>query len=200
MVAVPFGAGVALIAHLQSVRRQGNVQDTASPFQEVSAPHGAVAAPSDRLQAALCTLNIKLPADVRVHSAKVAPAGFDANQDATGKVYHYHIASEQRPDPWDAPFRCVPRSLGHRCIARKWISVRIKASLNVEAMQAVAALLQSRQDFTALSDPRKRGEKADNIPRPCFEVVRVLFSPKDSHGEAERMDEGVGYFWGQVTC
>ncbi|KAK3260843.1 hypothetical protein CYMTET_30219 [Cymbomonas tetramitiformis] len=170
---------------------QGNVQDTASPFQEVSAPHGAVAAPSDRLQAALCTLNIKLPADVRVHSAKVAPAGFDANQDATGKVYHYHIASEQRPDPWDAPFRWWILPVICKKLRGRPEFPR-QASLNVEAMQAVAALLQSRQDFTALSDPRKRGEKADNVRRlHRVEVCRADSAP----GHVLIILEGDGFLY-----
>ena len=77
-------------------------------------------------------LNAQLPPEVRVLDVAHAPAGFHARYSARCKTYRYVI--------WSAPL------IGPFAYRYAW---HIPATLDLEAMQAAAAALPGRQDFSA---------------------------------------------------
>ena len=93
-------------------------------------------------------LNALLPPDIRVLQAARAPAGFHARRWALGKEYRYFI--------WNAPVM-------DPCRRRYW--VHVYKPLDVHRMQAAAALLVGRHDFSALTA---------NPNREVGSTVRVL--------------------------
>jgi tRNA pseudouridine38-40 synthase len=91
--------------------------------------------PAARLVRALVHgTNSRLPADVRVLAAAPAPAGFHARRHAAGKEYRYQLRRVEVLSPLDAPF-----------------ALRVDPRLDVAALQAAAALLPGRHDFTAFA-------------------------------------------------
>lgn len=91
-----------------------------------------VSHPGDAVSAA--RLNSELPSDVRVLSSERAPEGFDARRDATSRVYRYRVL----PGPTGRAFE--------QDRAMHW-----KYPLDREALEACAAFLPGRHDFTAFT-------------------------------------------------
>jgi len=91
----------------------------------------ALRVPVDRLPYAL---NTRLPADIVVRDAAVAPPGFHARYSATGKHYRYRLRLHRFPDPLERTheWRCDP-------------------GLDVAAMQAAATALCGSHDFTSFT-------------------------------------------------
>ena len=84
-------------------------------------------------------LNGILPADVRVHRVREAPAGFDARFSAVWRRYAYRIA--------DAPHLVDPLVRGH---VLAW-----PRELDVDAMNGAAARLTGEHDFAAFCKKRE---------------------------------------------
>jgi tRNA pseudouridine38-40 synthase len=95
----------------------------------------------------LRALNALLPGDVRIISARAAPAGFDARKSARSKVYRYRIINGPRVSPF--LYRYVLHWPGR---------------LDFERMAEAARLFKRRADFTAFSSNR--------LLRPVRRVVR----------------------------
>jgi tRNA pseudouridine38-40 synthase len=85
--------------------------------------------PPDAIQRGL---NAVLPASVRLVSVEEAPPGFHARFDATGKIYEYRIINAAFISPFLARYA--------------W---HVPQPLEVDAMQAAAAVLVGRHDFAA---------------------------------------------------
>jgi tRNA pseudouridine38-40 synthase len=83
----------------------------------------------ERLQRAL---NGSLPEDVAVREVALAPDGFDARRDATGKLYRYSL--------WNAPERAPLLRRRALCLLRP---------LDLERIRAAAAQLVGRHDFAS---------------------------------------------------
>jgi tRNA pseudouridine38-40 synthase len=77
-------------------------------------------------------LNARLPDDIRVLAVEEAPAGFHAREHALSKEYHYRIVRGEVVSPFETPF-----------------ALWVYRSLDVAAMQAAAAGLRGRHDFTS---------------------------------------------------
>lgn len=102
-------------------------------------------------------LNAKLPHDIRVLSACVAPADFHARSQATGKLYAYTMfASPDRVPPRLAPF------------------VWGTPPLDVTAMEEAAAILTGRHDFAAFR----------NTGTPVVSTVRTVWAIRREAGHA----------------
>lgn len=86
----------------------------------------------DKLRAAM---RVGLPATIQIKSLRPAAPDFHARFSATGKVYVYHLFLGEA-DPFTSPF--------------VW-AVERPRPLNLEAMEAVAAILRGRRDFAAYS-------------------------------------------------
>lgn len=97
-----------------------------------SAPHGV---PIERLAVAL---NARLPQDVCVLEARVAPEGFDPISDCTSKCYRYQVAHSAR-----APDRAL--LFERRMLWRTW------HRLDLARMQEAAARLVGTHDFAAFA-------------------------------------------------
>ena len=78
-------------------------------------------------------LNAKLPADVAVVAAALAPDGFDPRREAKRKLYRYAVWNGEEP----APLR------RRRCH-------HVREPLDVAAMREAAAALVGRHDFASL--------------------------------------------------
>jgi tRNA pseudouridine38-40 synthase len=93
-----------------------------------------------------------LPSDVVVRRIELAPPGFDARFSATARSYRFRV-SDQTPDP-----------------LRRRDTLDWSRPLDVEAMQAAAALLVGEHDFAAYC---RRREGATTIRHlRCLEVAR----------------------------
>jgi tRNA pseudouridine38-40 synthase len=75
-----------------------------------------------------------LPDDVAVLACAAAPDGFDARRDARSRTYCYRLLTRSAPSPFE------------RGRALWW-----PRPIDVEALQACAALLRGRHDFTAFT-------------------------------------------------
>jgi tRNA pseudouridine38-40 synthase len=82
--------------------------------------------------ALLRAVNVRLPEDVRVMRADEAPAGFNARFSARRKTYRYVLFTGH----------VVPPPLRH-------FVLHVPQALDVDAMQAAAALLVGEHDFSA---------------------------------------------------
>jgi len=94
----------------------------------------------------LAAFRIGLPAGIQVKSIRVAPAGFHARFQATGKRYEYRVHLGDA-DPFTRPY-CWP----------------FFRSLDVTAMQAAAEVLRGKHDFrafTALNGPAREDTVRD---------------------------------------
>ncbi len=91
------------------------------------------------LTALLRALNAVLPPDVAVREVAPAPPDFHPRYDAISRYYRYTIYNHPVRSP----------------LAR-WTSFHIAWPLDVEAMQAAAALLVGEHDFAAFGTPPKR--------------------------------------------
>ncbi|MDQ6775091.1 MAG: tRNA pseudouridine(38-40) synthase TruA [Actinomycetota bacterium] len=80
------------------------------------------------------SLNALLPEDVAVLSCTEAPAGFDARRDARSRVYCYRVLARRT------------RSAHERGRALYW-----PHRIDIEALDACAAALNGRHDFTAFT-------------------------------------------------
>lgn len=78
--------------------------------------------------------NHALPEDIRVLRAARMPEGFHARRHARSKVYSYRLVRTRVLSPLDAPF-----------------AARVVPGLDVSSMQAAAACLVGRHDFTAFA-------------------------------------------------
>ena len=90
-------------------------------------------------QALLRRLNGVLGSDVRLHRVTAAPAGFDARFSAVWRRYCYRIADE--------PAAVDPLTRGHVLV---W-----PRSLDLDRMNAAAALLLGEQDFASFCKKRE---------------------------------------------
>ncbi len=79
-------------------------------------------------------INAALPPDVRVLESVAAPEGFDARRDATGRVYRYRVLAGKVERPLE------------RGRALHW-----RYPVERGALDACAALLPGRHDFTAFT-------------------------------------------------
>jgi tRNA pseudouridine38-40 synthase len=77
-------------------------------------------------------LNVRLPPDIRVLAVEDAEPRFHARFDATGKSYHYRIATDRVPAPFD-----------------RWFVWPMAQPCDIDAMRAAAAVLVGRHDFSA---------------------------------------------------
>ena len=77
-------------------------------------------------------VNAKLPADIRVLAAEVAPAGFHARYAARRKTYRYNLVSGAVASPFGRRYA--------------W---HVRHAFDVEAMRAAAAAFGGRHDFAA---------------------------------------------------
>src|SRR5262245_47481741 len=75
-------------------------------------------------------INAHLPDDVSVFKAQDMPQAFDANHDATGKLYRYVIHDGEVPSPFLRKYACQSR---HK--------------LDADAMRRAAKPLKGRHDF-----------------------------------------------------
>jgi tRNA pseudouridine38-40 synthase len=80
------------------------------------------------------SLNALLPYDVAVLRCEAAPAGFDARRDATSRAYAYRILTRRARSPQE------------RRRALHW-----PHAVDARALEACAALLAGRHDFTAFT-------------------------------------------------
>ena len=78
--------------------------------------------------------NGNLPNDVRVLASEPAPEGFDARRDATARAYAYRLYTREVLSPFE----------GGRAFHHPW-------PLNRGALDACAALLPGKHDFTAFT-------------------------------------------------
>jgi tRNA pseudouridine38-40 synthase len=91
--------------------------------------HAPARLPVERLP---LILNSRLPEDIRVLAARVAPAGFHARKSARGKIYLYRVYTGRVISPFRAPvYHHRPRGLDLDAVAR--------------AMR----LLEGKHDFTS---------------------------------------------------
>jgi tRNA pseudouridine38-40 synthase len=90
-------------------------------------------------------LNGLLPPDIRVQAIEEAPEDFHPTLDATGKVYHYRVATGAVQLPH------------HR-----HLSWHVPEPLDQTAMERAAEQLIGTHDFTTLSN-RRKGESSDRI-------------------------------------
>jgi len=97
-------------------------------------------------ETAVRRLNAVLPADVRVHAATAAPAGFDARFSALFRRYEYLLSDSGRLDPR----------------ARGSVYVR-RARLDVPAMHEAAASLLGEHDFAAFCRARPEASSVRTI-------------------------------------
>ena len=89
----------------------------------------------------LSRLNSLLPADIRLFSCEIAPAGFDARFSATHRQYRYRVSDhDSQRNPLEADF-----TLWHT------------RPLDAVAMQAVALELVGLHDFASFCRPRDFG-------------------------------------------
>lgn len=103
----------------------------------------------------LRALNRVLPPAILVQGVAPAPLGFHARHSATGKIYRYCVVRSAK---------CPPH-LSRYAVAVRW-------PLNVAAMQAAAAAVIGRHDFTsfAASDPDK-SERGGNASRSMVREI-----------------------------
>jgi tRNA pseudouridine38-40 synthase len=80
----------------------------------------------------LRAVNAKLPADVAVRAAALAPDGFDPRREAKGKLYRYAVWNGAEPSP-----------------LRRRRTHAVREPLDVAAMRAAAAHLVGRHDFAS---------------------------------------------------
>jgi tRNA pseudouridine38-40 synthase len=80
----------------------------------------------------LRALNARLPGDVVVRLLEPAPAGFHARRDARSKLYRYRL--------WTGPVRSP---------LRERFAWRVRPPLDLDALQAAAALLVGTHDFAS---------------------------------------------------
>jgi len=85
-------------------------------------------------------LNAKLPEDVAVQTAQLAPLDFHPRYDALSRCYRYTIICQAQRDP-----------LQERYAWRVWPAV------SLEDLQAAASSLSGRHDFGAFGTPPRRG-------------------------------------------
>jgi len=113
----------------------------------------AAATLDTRLDAAtlMRALNAKLPPDVAVVAAGLAPEGFDPRRHAKAKRYRYAVWNGAEPSPLRR---------------RRWHHVR--EPLDVAAMRAAAAALVGRHDFASL---QAAGSAAGSTVRTLARVV-----------------------------
>nr|WP_240894828.1 tRNA pseudouridine(38-40) synthase TruA [Kineococcus siccus] len=101
-----------------------------------AAPGRSAVAPAQALVRRLAGV---LPPDVRVHAARLAPAGFDARFSALRRRYAYRVCD----DPAGAP------------PLRRLDVLAVRRPLDVAAMDAAAAQLVGLHDFAAYCRPRE---------------------------------------------
>lgn len=94
----------------------------------------------------------RLPSDLSLLRVEEAPDGFHAIRDARGKLYRYRI--------WNA----VRRPVGFRAAPYCW---HVWHPLELERMQAAAAILVGRHDFTSFANPHQTRES-------CVRTLRRL--------------------------
>lgn len=118
-------------------------------------------------------INSRLPADIFIRSLEPVPETFDAIASTISKRYQYFI--------WNAPDRPVffPDLAWHR-----W------RRLDVEAMQAAAAVLVGEHDFTSFARP---GHGRDHAIRTIYHCDVHCRLPKIVIGI-----EGSGFLWNMV--
>jgi len=78
--------------------------------------------------------NGNLPGDVRVLASEPAPGGFDARRDAVTRAYTYRVHTRKPPS-----------------IFERGRAMSVTRRLDLEAMNAVAALLVGKHDLTAFT-------------------------------------------------
>ena len=100
----------------------------------------------------LRALNARLPADVRVLAAEIAPAGFNARFSARSKMYRYRISNAPVMSPFQRRFA--------------W---HISRNLDMAAMSNAAAHLVGEHDFASFQGAPSRSERSkprsDNTTR-----------------------------------
>lgn len=78
--------------------------------------------------------NHRLPADIRVLAAELAPPGFHARFSALGKEYRYRLSRASVLTPFDAPY-----------------TVRLEAACALAPLREATAALIGRHDFAAFA-------------------------------------------------
>ncbi len=128
------------------------------------------AIPPERIPAAL---NTRLPGDVRVLRARVAPPGFHARKSAYWRAYRYRILLRKTPSAL----------LRHRVL---WYP----GPLDLEAVQRSLGYLVGRHDFRAFATREKR------------DTERVLYLARlRLHGQEAWLEfVGSGFLRGQVRA
>jgi len=96
----------------------------------------------------LRSLNGLLPKDLRIRSMSLEAAAFHAQYSATGKVYHYHL-----------DLGIVP------CPFRRRYSYHIRRTVDIDLLQAAAALVIGTHDFSAFTHAARQGPAAVNAIR-----------------------------------
>lgn len=104
----------------------------------------------------LASLNSLLPFDIRVREMERVPETFHAQHSATSKVYHYHLALDRYP----LPFQRLYRS-------------HVKYKLNLEAMEAAAKLFLGTHNFTAFANSAHEGTAAHDPVRTITRIDMV---------------------------
>ena len=126
--------------------------------------------------ALLRRLNGVLPADVRVHRVGTAADGFDARFSALWRRYAYRIA--------DAPELVDP--LGRRCV------VAWPRRLDLDAMNAAAALLTGEHDFAAFCSKREGATTIRTLSRPVVGPGSLGHRGRDGPGRRVLPQHGAG--------
>jgi tRNA pseudouridine38-40 synthase len=130
--------------------------------------------PIDALHRAMNTL---LPKSVQLISIAIAPENFHARYDAKGKRYVYEC-TRGWADPFTARY-CY--SFGNR-------------DLDIDAMNAGAAFLIGRHDFSAFSNVRADGTR-ENPVKTIWQVEWVRIGPR-----FRMITEGSGYLYKMVRA
>ena len=95
-------------------------------------------------------LNSHLPADIRVLAAREIRPDFHAQRSATAKTYLYRLSAKEVLDPFEA---------------RR--SVRIRATLDLQAVRRASSALQGTHDFASFA---KSGGSHDSAVRTVFRL------------------------------
>jgi tRNA pseudouridine38-40 synthase len=132
------------------------------------------AAPTEALRR---RLSHALPNDIAVHSVAVAPEGFDARFSALERTYVYRISDGISP--------VDPRLRG--------FVLNLDETLDVEAMNAAAALTVGLHDFGSFATPNPGGTTIREVKRAIWRRVpgRALFDETSENYSVRSLDSGL---------
>lgn len=117
-------------------------------------------------------VNENLPPDIRVLSAGLEKNGFHARKSAVGKIYVYHIDTNEKPDVFTRRY-CY----------------HFPRTLDLDAMREAASRLTGTHDYTGYTD--KKDEKSKRRT-----IYDIMISGQD--GKVDIRYDGTGFLYHMV--